>query len=146
MKLNVVNLIKEYTLFIVHCQTCQFLPKQYTAITKCHHILSKNVFKEVLLSHIQSMVKQQEFNMLAMPCYLYVGQEFARLHVGIKLTWTMVLDLVDNLFKHLGFSRYLDASDLPNQIVLEGLNCSITKLNLHEGEAITGSTIFARSF
>ena len=32
------------------CQTCQFLPKQYTAITKCHHILSKNVFKEVLFS------------------------------------------------------------------------------------------------
>ena len=34
------------------CQTCQFLPKQYTAITKCHHILSKNVFKEVLVSRI----------------------------------------------------------------------------------------------
>ena len=31
------------------------------------------------------------------------------------------LDLGDNLFKHLGFI-YLDASDLPNQIVLEGFN------------------------
>ena len=27
-------------------KTCQFLAKQYKAITKCHYILSKNVFKE----------------------------------------------------------------------------------------------------
>ena len=53
-----------------------------------------------------------------------------------------VLDLDDNLFKHLGFDRYLDASDLPNQIVLEGFNCSITKLNLHDGEATIGSKRF----
>ena len=53
-----------------------------------------------------------------------------------------VLDLGDNLFKHLGFNRYLDASDQPNQIVLEGFNCSITKLNLHEEEATIGSKRF----
>ena len=53
-----------------------------------------------------------------------------------------VLDLDDNLFKHLGFNRYLDASDLPNQIVLEGFNCSNTKLNLHDGEATIGSKRF----
>ena len=63
-----------------------------------------------------------------------------------KIDLDHVLDLGDNLFKHLGFSRYIDASDLPNQIVLEGFNCSITKLNLHEGEAITGGKIFAKSF
>ena len=44
------------------------------------------------------------------------------------------------MFKHLGFNRYLDASDLlSNQIVLEGFNYSITKLNLHDGEATIGS-------
>ena len=50
-----------------------------------------------------------------------------------------VLDLGDNLFNHLGFNRYLDASDLQNQIVLEGFNCSISKLNLLNGEATIGS-------
>ena len=50
-----------------------------------------------------------------------------------------VLDLGDNLFKHLGFNRYLDASHLPNRIVFEGFNCSITKLNLHNGEVAIGS-------
>ena len=29
-----------------------FLPKQHTAITKCYHMLQKNVFKEVFLIHI----------------------------------------------------------------------------------------------
>ena len=53
-----------------------------------------------------------------------------------------VLDLGDNLFRHLGFNRCLDASDLPNQIVLEVFNCSITKLNLHDGEATIGSKRF----
>lgn len=31
--------------------------------------------------------------------------------------------------------KYSDAPDLPNQIVLEGINSSITKLNLHDEEA-----------
>ena len=43
---------------------------------------------------------------------------------------------------YLGFKRYLDASDLPNQIVLEVFNCSITKLNLRDGEAAIGSGRF----
>ena len=90
-------------------QTCQLLPKQYTAITKCHHMLSKYVLKEALVSRIQSLVKQ---------------------------------DLGDNFFKHLGFNRYLDASDLPNHIVLEGFNLSITKLNLNDREATIGSKRF----
>ena len=51
-------------------------------------------------------------------------------------------DLGDNLFKHLGFNRYLDASDLPNHIVLEGFNLSITKLNLNDREATIGSKRF----
>ena len=51
-----------------------------------------------------------------------------------------VLDLGDDLFKHLGFNRYLDPFDLPNQIVLEDFKCSITELNLNDGEAIIGST------
>ena len=45
-------------------------------------------------------------------------------------------------FNYLGFNRYLDASDLPNQIVLKGFNCSITKLNLYDGEATIGSGRF----
>ena len=40
-----------------------------------------------------------------------------------------VLDLGDTLFKHLGFNRYLHVSHLPNQIVLDGFNSSITQLN-----------------
>ena len=51
-------------------------------------------------------------------------------------------DLGDNFFKHLGFKRYLDASDLPNHIVLEGFNLSITKLNLNDREATIGSKRF----
>ena len=50
-----------------------------------------------------------------------------------------VLNLDDNLFKYLGFHRCLDASDLPHQIVLEGFNFSITKLNFHDGEATISS-------
>ena len=46
-----------------------------------------------------------------------------------------VLDLEDNLFKHLGLNRYSDAFDLSNQIVLEDFNCKIDKLNLHNEEA-----------
>ena len=42
----------------------------------------------------------------------------------------------------LGFDRYLEASDLPNQIVPEGFNCSITKLGLHKAEATIGQTRF----
>ena len=49
-----------------------------------------------------------------------------------------VLDLGDNLFKHLEFNKYLDASDLQQQIVLGGFSCSITKLNLNDGVATTG--------
>ena len=71
------------------CQTCQFLPKQYTSFTKWYHILQKNVFKEVLVSCIQCLVKKQEFTVLAMPCQLYVWQEFARFLAGIQLTQTM---------------------------------------------------------
>ena len=54
-----------------------------------------------------------------------------------------VLHLGDNLFKHLGFNKYLDASDLPNEIVIEGFNCSIIKLNFHDGEATIGSKRFS---
>ena len=54
----------------------------------------------------------------------------------------MTIDLGDNLFKHLGFNKYFDASDLPNEIVTEGFNCSIIKLNLHDGEATIGSKRF----
>ena len=53
-----------------------------------------------------------------------------------------VLDLSDNVFKNLGFNRYLDASDLSDQIVLDGFNCNITKFNLHDGEAAIGSRRF----
>ena len=53
-----------------------------------------------------------------------------------------VLDLDDNLFNFFHFNRYLDSSDIPNQIVLEGFNCSITKLNLHDGEATISSRRF----
>ena len=49
-----------------------------------------------------------------------------------------VLDLGDNLFKHLEFNKYLDASDLQQQIVLGGFSCSITKLNLNDGVATIG--------
>ena len=49
----------------------------------------QHVFKEVLVSRSPSLLKQQEFNVLAMSCQLYVGQEFARFHVGIQLAWTM---------------------------------------------------------
>ena len=50
-----------------------------------------------------------------------------------------VLDLGDNLFKHSWFNKYLNASDQSNEIVLEGFNCSITKLNSDDAEVIIGS-------
>ena len=46
------------------------------------------------------------------------------------------------MFKNLGFNRYLDASDVSDQIVLDGFNCNITKFNLHDGEAAIGSRRF----
>ena len=61
------------------CQTCEFLPKQY-----------RKMCSRKLVSRIQSLVKQQEFSVLAMPCQLYVGQEFVRFHVGMQMTWTMI--------------------------------------------------------
>ena len=53
-----------------------------------------------------------------------------------------VLDLGDNSFKRLGFNKYLDTSDLQNQIVPEGFDCSVTKINLHDGEATIGTRRF----
>ena len=34
-----------------------------------------------------------------------------------------VLDLGDNLFKNLGLNRYLDTSDLPEHVSLDGFPC-----------------------
>ena len=57
--------------------------------------------------------------------------------------WNAIdLDLGDNLHKHLGFNRYLDASDLRNHTVLEGFKCSITKFHIHDGEATIGNRRF----
>ena len=43
-------------------------------------MLLKSVIKEVLVNRIQGLGKQQEFNKLAMPCWLYDCQEFVRFH------------------------------------------------------------------
>ena len=50
-----------------------------------------------------------------------------------------VLDLGDSLYKNLGLNRYLDASDLPQEVGLdECFNCKVNKIYLHDGEAVIG--------
>ena len=49
--------------------------------------------------------------------------------------WSYVI-YWDDLDKTLGQHRYLDASDLPDQITLEGYLCHISNLYLHDGEAV----------
>ena len=53
-----------------------------------------------------------------------------------------VLDLGDALFKRLGLHRYLDASDLPNELTIEGNMCHVNKFYLHDGEARICNTRF----
>ena len=47
-----------------------------------------------------------------------------------------VLDIGDDPYKTLVLHQYLDASDLPDQITLEGYLYHINKLYLHNGEAV----------
>ena len=50
-----------------------------------------------------------------------------------------VLDLGDDLYKHLGLSRYLDVTDLPHHVrTAEGYNFNVNKVHLHDGEAVIG--------
>ena len=45
-----------------------------------------------------------------------------------------MLDIGNDLYKTLGLHQYLDASDFPDQITLEGYFCHINKLYLRGGE------------
>ena len=48
-----------------------------------------------------------------------------------------VLDLGDDLYKHLGLNRYLDVSDLPHYVrTAAGCNFYVNKVHLHNGEAV----------
>ena len=47
-----------------------------------------------------------------------------------------MLDIGDDPYKTLVLHQYLDASDLPDQIKLEGYLYHINKLYLHNGEAV----------
>ena len=50
-----------------------------------------------------------------------------------------VLDLGDDLYKHLGLNRYLDVSDLPHYVrTADGYNFYVNKVHLHDGEAVIG--------
>ena len=100
------------------------------------------MFKEVLVSCTQSLLKQQEFNVLAKTLLAVSWARVCKVSCWHAFDLDHVLDLGDNLFKHLGFNRYLDASDLPNQIVLEDFKCSVTELNLNDGGATIGSKTF----
>ena len=57
-----------------------------------------------------------------------------------------VLDIGDDLYKTLGVYRYLDESDLPDQIILEGYLCHINKQCLHDGEAVIGRRLLLNLF
>ena len=50
-----------------------------------------------------------------------------------------VLDLGDDLYKHLGLNRYLDVSDLPHYVrTADGYNFYVNKVHLHDGQAVIG--------
>ena len=49
-----------------------------------------------------------------------------------------VLDIGNDLYKTLVLHQYLDASEFPDQISLEGYLCHIIKLYLHDKEAVIG--------
>ena len=49
-----------------------------------------------------------------------------------------VLDIEDDLYKTLGLHWYLDASDSPDQISLEGYHCLINKLYLLDVKVVIG--------
>ena len=57
-----------------------------------------------------------------------------------------MLDIGDDLYKTLGLHRPLDASDLPDQISLDGFLCHINKLYLHDGEAVIGRRFLLNLF
>ena len=57
-----------------------------------------------------------------------------------------VLDIADDLYKTLGLHGPLDASDLPDQISLDGYLFHINKLFLHDGEAVIGRRFLLNLF
>ena len=57
-----------------------------------------------------------------------------------------VLDIGDDLYKTLGLHWYLDESDLPDQIILEGYLCHVNKLYLHDGKEVIGRRLLLNLF
>ena len=88
-----------------------------------------------------SMTKKQAYSVHAMHGWQYVEQGFANCHAGASVTL-----IVSDLYKTLGLHRYLDPSDLPDQITLEGYLCHINKLYLHDGEALIGRKFLLNPF
>lgn len=57
-----------------------------------------------------------------------------------------VLDIGNDLYKKLGLHQYLDASDCPDRITLDGYLCHINKRCMHDWEAVIGRRFLLNPF
>ena len=73
-------------------------------------------------------------------------EKFRKVSCWNSFDLDFVLDLGGNFFKSLGLHRYLDASDLPENIRFHGNSWTINKTYLHDGEAIIRTRLLFSPF
>ena len=95
------------------------------------------MYKVVTVNHTQNMGRQQVLNVLFNVLLAVCRTKVQNIAYWSSFDLDQVLDLGDDLYKHLGLDRYLDVTDLPHHVrTAEGYNLHVNKVHLHDGESV----------